>query len=170
MERVRTAYRETVMSVAHYDEVYAESLVENLAVEFGRDLAEGVGPETSVPLTQPLLTALRRGARQAVQDRQTFITALDREAQSLEQTHSDLNALLAQVDSISIPSRYRDPFVDQLDGVAQERQEAIRSRQAVPCLDEHTLCAYLYRDKPWTYPGLTAVTRLREAVALSRQS
>jgi len=39
LETVREAYRETVMSVEHYEEVYDKTLCEDVAAEFGSEIA-----------------------------------------------------------------------------------------------------------------------------------
>ncbi|WP_456264523.1 DUF7260 family protein, partial [Aeromonas schubertii] len=39
---VQQAYRETVMSIAHYDEEYDEPLAQNLAFEVGEELAAAI--------------------------------------------------------------------------------------------------------------------------------
>lgn len=77
MERVRAAYRKTVMTVSHYDDVYGKSLVENVAAEFGLILAEGLRLDESVPLTPAYKTAFRTAAVKAVQERGVFIDALE---------------------------------------------------------------------------------------------
>lgn len=167
LERVRAAYRETVMSVSHYDGVYGESLVEHVTGECGRDLAAGLHAETSVSFTPAYKTGLRTAAAKAAQERNVFLDTLDREAASLATARSDLTELLAQLDTTTVPEWHREPFAAQLERVVQDRQETIQTRQTMPRLENHALCEYLYQDPPWTFPVLTAVTRVREAVALS---
>lgn len=163
-ERVRVAFRETVMSVSHYDEVYGESIIEHVAAECGRDLAAVVNPEQPVPLTPPAKHALQTAATRAVQERQRLVEAFDREARSIESAQTELTELLDQRATTPPPAWDRETVADQLDRVAQARQETIRTRRTVPRLEEHAVCEYLYQDTPWTYPVLTAVTRVREAI------
>lgn len=167
MERVRAAYRETVMSVSHYDEIYGESLVEHIAAECGAELAEGLRHETSVSLTAPYKNTLLTAAAQAAHRRQVFIETLDQDAQLIERAHTELTDLIAELDTTTIPKWYRESFTDRLDSIARERQETLQTRRSVPRLDEHSLCTHLYHDEPWTYPVLTAVARVRETVVLS---
>lgn len=164
IERVRTAYRETVMDVPHYDEVYGEPLIENLTAEFGPDIAAGVRVDDRTSFTRPYKTALRTAATRAARERQSLVTTLDRERQSITRAHTDITDLLATVETTPLPERSREDFSDRLDRIARERQETLRARQSLPHLDGHSLCEYLYQREPWTYPVLTAVTRLREAV------
>lgn len=166
MQRVRVAYRETVMSVPHYGEVYGESLAANVAAEFGRDLATGVRADEPIPLTQPCKNALRAAAAQATRERRTFLALLDREAESVTSASGELTEMLDNLDTTAVPEWHREAFADRLDRIAHDRQELIRTPRSLPNDDGHSLCDYLYRNEPWTYPVLTAVTRLREAVVL----
>jgi hypothetical protein len=166
LQCVRAAYRETVMSVPHYDDMYGESMVENVAAEFGSDLAAGIGPAESQTLTQPYKTTLRTAAVQAVQDRVAFIEALDRETQSLADARTALSELLTPLNTTTIPECHRAAFTDQLDCIAYDRQETLRTRRSLLRLDGHSLCGYLYQGQSWMYPVLTAATRLRDTVVL----
>lgn len=163
-ERVRVAFRETVMSVSHYDEVYGESLIKHVAAECGRELAAVVNPEQAVPLTPPAKHALQVAATRAVQDRQRLVESFDREVRSIESAQTELTELLDQRATTPISAWDRETVADQLDRVAQARQETIRTRRTVPRLEGHAVCEYLYQDSPWTYPVLTAVTRVRAAI------
>lgn len=166
MDRVRTAYRETVMRVPHYDAVYGESLADNVAAEFREDLAADLRADSPMSLTPPYKNALRAAAMQTVQERQAFLDALDREAQAITTARTELTDLLTSIDTTAIPDWHRQTFTDRLDPIAHDRQDNLGTRPALPRHDGHSLCEYLYQTEPWTYPVLTAVTRLREAVVL----
>lgn len=166
MARVRTAYRETVMSLPHYDDVYRESMAENLAAECGRDLAAGVCAEPAVELTPTYKTTLQTAAIQAAQERQAFLDALNQEAHSIETVRAKLTDLVAQLDTTTVPKWYQETFAARLDHVARDRQETIQTRQSLPRIEDHALPEYLYQDEPWTYPVLTAVARVCETVDL----
>lgn len=169
-DRVRTGYRDTVMNVPHYDDVYGESLIENIAGEFGPELAECISPEGSVPWTQSVKSTLSQAAWQGVRERREFIDILDVEARSIERARSELTELVSHLDTTIIPDWYQETFVDHLDTVARERQEILWSNLRMLHSREDDLCSYLYRDEAWTYPVLTAVTRIRESVVLSESS
>lgn len=166
MKQVRTVYRETVMDVPHYDAVYGEPLEENMATELGADLAGGVCSEPGVPLTASVQRTLERAAARATAEREEFIQLLDREIQSIDHSEADLSGLLEQLDSTTIPAWYRETFADRLDDLVHRRQEQLRTDPALSHCDEHELCTYLYQDESWTYPVLTAVTRLLETLDL----
>lgn len=166
VDRVRTAYRETVLSMPHYDDAYDEPLVEHLANEFGAEVADGIRPDSSVSFTVPYKNTLEAKATRAVRRREDFLETLDGEARSLESARADLSEVFAALDTTIIPEWHCESFTEQLDAVAERRQQTIQERDSIPRFDEHSLCAYLYDDEPWRYPVLTAIARTREAVSL----
>lgn len=166
VNRVRTAYRETVLSIPHYDDAYGESLVEHFANEFGAAVAVNIRPESSVSFTLPYKNTLEARATQAIRKREEFVRILETEIQSLESARADLLEVSAALDTTIIPEWHHESFTEQLDTVAERRQQTIQERGSLPKIDHHSLCAYLYEDKPWTYPVLTAVARTREVVSL----
>lgn len=167
MASIRTAYRETVMEVPHYDAVYGEPVLENVAAELGPDLAQCLDPENAISKTDAVMTALYQATSQAVQQRRAFTESLGEERDSIEQAKRKLAELVGEFDSPTIPDWYHEDFVERLDGIAKERQELLTSHPSPGVRDEATLCEYLYQDEPWTYPVLTGITRLRESVVLS---
>lgn len=166
LDRVRTAYRETVMSVSHYNDVYGESLVEHVAAECSDDLAAGLRPDTSVSFTATYKSGLRSAAAHAAQVRGLYLETLDREATSIETARRELTELLDQLDTTTVPEWYHARFAARLETVAHDRQETIRSRRTSTFLEGHALCEWLYQDASWTYPVLTAVARVREPINL----
>lgn len=164
-ERVRAAYRETVLDTPHFEDAYGESLVEHLANEFGDAIADGVRDSSSVTLTAPYKQALAARTARAVREREDFLDTLAGEANSVENARADLSDAFDALDSTIVPEYHRESFAEQLDAVAARRQRTIQGRESVPHFDEHSLCTYLYDDEPWTYPVLTAVARTREAVS-----
>ena len=81
LREVRTAYRETVMAVPHYESEYADTLRESLATEFAPAVAAQVADGTR--LTAPVYSALLAGSESASEDRDRFRRSLVREHESL---------------------------------------------------------------------------------------
>lgn len=152
VDRVRTAYRETILSMPHYGDAYDELLVEHLANEFGAEVADGVRPDSSVSFTAPYKNALEAKATRAVRRREDFLETLEGESRSLESARTDLTKVFAALDTTIIPEWHCESFTEQLDAVAQRRQQTIQERDSIPRFDEHSLCAYLYDDEPWRTP------------------
>lgn len=164
VDRVRSAFRETVMSVDHYDEVYGESLVEHAAAELSADVAAGFARETAAPFSELYKSTLTSAVQDAVDDRDSFCDLLEAERDSLGRAEAALEEMLDDCDGVSVPTRDRGGFQDRLDDIARDRQETVQRRVPGSRTDGHDLCTYLYRDRDWTYPVLTAVARFRTAV------
>lgn len=62
LHRIRKKYKCTVMSTPHYDSVYAESMVENWAEEFGPELAAWLANDN--PVTPQFNTSLFTAANE----------------------------------------------------------------------------------------------------------
>ena len=163
-ERVRSAFRETVMSVDHYDEVYGETLDEHFAAELSPDLLIGLQEDAGSQFTDLYKRTLLSAIDQAVTQRETFRDILDNERASLETCAAALEALVDDLDGTCVRPQNRAEFADALDEIARQRQETFAGRTPSPRTDGHDLCSYLYEDCEWTYPVLTAVTRLRGTV------
>lgn len=163
VERVRSAYRATVMSVDHYDDVYGEALDEHVAAELSAEVAAALQPERPTPFTEQAKAVVLAAVRNAVAGRETYLDALDGERDSLTEGRDALEALLDEQDGPRVPDWYRGDFTARLDDVAEARQARLK-RRPVASTDGHELCAALYHEYEWTYPVLTAVTRLRRTV------
>jgi len=164
IQRLRSAFRETVMSVDHYDDVYGESLVEHVAAELSVEIAAGLERTGHLQFTNIYKRALLSGIDSAIDQRETFCAILDGERESLTQSRDTLVAVLDELDGTYVSVGTRTEFADALDELAYSRQETFASRTASPRTDGHDLCAYLYTNCGWTYPVLTAVARLRGTV------
>jgi hypothetical protein len=163
-ERVRSAYRETVMDVDHYDEVYGESLIEHAAAELSNELAAGLRRDAHLQFTPLFKRTLVAAVDSAIDQRETFCTILAGERNSLSWSRNELRTLLDELDGTRVPARIGVNFTDALDEIARHRQETFAGRTASPRTDGHDLCLYLYANCDWSYPVLTAVTRLRGTV------
>jgi len=163
-ERVRNAFRETVMSVEHYDALYAETLEEHFAAELSPDLLAGLQEGAGSQFTDLYKRTLLGAIGTAIDQRETFCDVLDNERESLETSAEALTAMVDDLDGTRVQPQSRVEFTEALDEVARQRQETFAGRTSSPRTDGHDLCDYLYGNCEWTYPVLTAVTRLRGTV------
>lgn len=163
---IRSAYRDTVLGVPHYEAEYDEPLLANVAAEFGVDLARYLDPKSTGQLTESVKIALQNATDRAVRKRREFEDVLDTEVESIRVGRRQVTELLDELDSVVIPEWYRETFVASIDEIAAERQVVLRNQPTVTSSEEYTLCDYLYRDEPWTYPVLTAIARFRESVVV----
>jgi len=177
LDRVRDAYRETVVALAHYDEEYGEPLLENLGAEFGEEIGAAVAG--SGVFTAELKTALCSGARDAASRRATFLGVLDEEREALDDAARELRdvgdaAAALAVDDTSFTSLRdtRDDLCElcgHCEALVADRQETLRAPRAGGRWrtdEDLSLNEYLYDALDVTYPVLAdasdAAATLRE--------
>lgn len=163
MKRVRRAFRETVMSIPHYDDVYDESLRAHAASELSVELAAGLDPDADTSFTPSVKRALLAATHDAIDQRDVYRSVLDDERESLASGRESLTALLESLEAPPVVAHRQAEFTAAIDAVARRRQETLRTRKPLVRQDGHDLCPHLYRDREWTYPLLTAVTRFRKS-------
>jgi hypothetical protein len=179
LERVRSAYAETVMSVPHYEAEYGDTVAESLAAEFGDELAAALVGGTA--LTPEFRDAVRAAASAAGREREAFLAVLDREDDSLARTASDLAAARRDLEALDdrplsersfdglhgLWSSVRD-IETRVDGIGMRRQETIRGRRGELPGVPSSLAEYLYADRPADHPTLAAVADLGRRVRRAR--
>jgi ElaB/YqjD/DUF883 family membrane-anchored ribosome-binding protein len=168
------AYQETVMALAHYDDVYDDSLTESLATEFGPDIATVLTEE--MPVTTLLQQQVCTAATQAASERAAVLETLATERSALETAQDTLTTLgqqaASQTDDAATPDETASPpSLDTLETrceqLATDRQHQLQTRSLSPHRDGHDIAAYLYQDTDWTYPVLAAVARLSDWLRMS---
>lgn len=164
VERIRSLYRETVMSVDHYEEQYGESLVEHVTAELSAEVAASLQRERGTPFTALQKETLMTVVEKAIGQYDTFCTDLNKEADSLDTTRTRLADMLSNHNTVSVPDWYQSDFEAELEDIAKTRQERVQNRMFLSREAGHDFCSYLYRDAKWTYPVLTAVARFRQSV------
>lgn len=164
VERARAAFRETIMSVEHYEDVYDETLEEHASGELSADIATGLRHHESTPFSKWYKSALTSAVKQAIGQRERFCEQLETEIKSLKASRTTLTEILDTCNEPRIPTWYQAEFKQQLNEIARERQTVIQQRPSLSQTDGHDLCRYLYRGQEWTYPVLTAITRFQNIV------
>jgi len=162
----RTAFRETVMAVDHYDEMYGETLEEHVAMELSAAAAAVFRSDSATSFTDMHKTALAAVIKDAIDQRDLVREQLETELDSIEPCRTDLVELLGCFDGATGPAWFRSDFESRLNKLARTRQEEIQRRHHRARTDGHDLCHYLYNEPPWTYPVLTAIARLRSSVSI----
>jgi len=160
---VREAYRETIMAVEHYDAVYDEPMLVNVASELNADIAESLRPETRLPFTEPLQSVVHDAAIEAADRRERFAAQVESERESIERADRTLCEIIDRLGTTGLAASDRHWFHDRVDDLVATRQERLQSR-SVTRQDGHDLCGYVYAEESWTYPVLTAIARLRNSV------
>lgn len=178
LREVRRAYRETVMSMPHFDAEYGESLPEHMSAEFDVEVAAAVtrGPR----LTPELQEALVRHGRVAVGQRETFMETLECEERSLldardafEEVAEDLSVLNAQplpersFEGLAATWERLGDLESECEGVLDQRQRTLDGSRPSGRGGAPSFAGYVYRSLPVTHPvlaeGATLVDRVRTA-------
>jgi hypothetical protein len=159
LRAVRTAYRETVMAVPHYEREYGDTLQGSVAAELGETLAGHVAD--GQVLTPALYDALVEASERARDDRADFLQYLRRERESLRGAASELNdverravELGERVDAASTSAQLAsvDESLAALErrctDLTNRRQATIHNRGVgeLSGVDGTSLVQYLYAD------------------------
>jgi hypothetical protein len=162
LERLRNAYRETVLSLPHFDARYGESLAESVEMEFGPEVAT-VFTADGAAFTPIVKERLLRTVEESTTIRDRLVENIDEELESLARADTRLASVVDRVDRAQLPIRPNTELTTQLDSLVRMRQEHLCRSRVTEAADGHDLCDYLYAPEPWTYPVLVAVCRFREA-------
>lgn len=165
VDRLRDAFRSTVMSVPHYDAVYGESLTEHMFAELGDPAAAVVG-SAGTGITPAQQSALLTAVDRAIDDRDTYTDVLAEEDNSLGTARETIETVVEGLDDVIIQDWYQAEFEARLDEIVRNRQAVVHGRLSPSPIDGQSLCTHLYVDEPWTFPVLTAVVRLHDAVVV----
>jgi hypothetical protein len=125
LDTVREAYRETVMSVPHFGAEYDEGYAENVAEEFGPELAAALvtGDRFDPLCKRSLLEAVEEGRSR----RATLVDALDAEAESLATHRERVASLRTGLAAVTVDGR---PVVEFAGHDAAETDTASPARSA----------------------------------------
>lgn len=179
LQRVLSRYRDTVMSVAHYETEYHETISESLAAELGPDMATSLAANKT--LSPAAKNALVSRSRKAVDARDSLADAIEVELDALTGIESELSAidrrrrrLIAHLDEINVGRtdaaldiwHRLNEFEIETENVATERQRSLRTPPVqvdtgVADTDEMAFYEYLYRpiDGP-SHPVLAQIADL----------
>jgi len=173
LQKVRTAYRDTVMAVSHYETEYGDTCIESLRAEFGIEVAAALagGEAFDACLKRMLLSKIT----EAIRERRGLLSALERERGSLVDTRDRVTDISAEIDTLSPGTAEKRSFGaldayrsrlavlrDQCETLAETRQETLadhRRRMALGS-DGPDVQEYLYRDFEASYPVLSVLASL----------
>lgn len=167
LSEVRTAYRDTVMGVDHFDREYGEGLYENMAMELTENVATAVvnGQQFSKPLKRTVI----RQSQMARSRRDSLLETVSDERDSVEHARERIREIESTVRDEPDPSdcsltelfdaerRFRWHLA-RYEQLLQRRQRDIHSSerlQSVP--DRPFLQAYLYESLGVDFPILATV-------------
>ena len=182
LREVRTAYRETVMSVDHYETEYDEPLAANVTEEFDPDVAAAL--TDGGQLTPQVKRVVLECAFEARDRREAFLESLTDEAATLadaERTLADVDATLDELNERPLIDRSYDDLEGawyrlralrrRIETLLEERQQTIHGERtsADRFADSWTMHAYLYRSLPTPHPVLAEGVQLLEDVTTAER-
>lgn len=182
LREVKDAYRDTVMSVDHYDEEYDESLAANVTEEFDPDVAAALADGGQ--LTPQVKRVVLDCAFEARDRREDFLESLSAEADALanaEETLSDVDATLDELNEKPMLERSYDDLEDvwyrlrelrtRIETLLEQRQETLHELETSSdrFADSWTTYGYLYRSLPTSHPVLAEGTQLLEEVSAAER-
>jgi len=169
------------MAVPHFEAEYGDSLRENVAIEFGVDIASQVTGDGR--LTRMLREALLAGAASKVDERKTYERALRRERESLREVQAGLAdcekrahalgdaAAEAEGDALADLGARFTALEETCDDIATERQRVIHGRRTsrISGITGDSLTGYLYADLETTCPALRETARCVDTIRSHRR-
>ncbi|WP_224337013.1 DUF7260 family protein [Haloprofundus halobius] len=174
-KRVLDAYRQTVMAVPHYEAEYGDTIGRSIVEEFGTSV--GGALVSADGLTPELRRVVVEATKGAASDRESFLGLLDEEVRSLTTVLDRVGSIsetLRALDDTPLPERSFDDLCELRGRVSAlerratdlhaERQRRIsghRQRLGIPAVD---LPTFLYQERPYTYPALSAAATLAETI------
>lgn len=181
LSAVESAYRETVMSVEHYEADYGEALRENMAAELGPDVAGAV--LDGRVLHPQLKAAIVSKCREAREHRTAVLRDVDDEVEALETAHEELDRVESSVERLDGTPLLEKSFEDlrreyetlgdlaaDCETVVAQRQATVAERDPSPNPDEgHDFHAYLYEPLDVSYPVLSAAVSTLATVRTARR-
>ena len=175
---IEPCYRETVMAVDHYDDVYADSFEVSISAEFGTDVLIQISEASSFSpvIKQRLLDAAQR----CIDSRRIFLETLEDEHATLTDAQSTVRGIRETVVEIDdgelhsllvaqLTSRYEtlQSLTDECEEWLQRRQEQLHARRVERSSDEcdHSdLCSYLYDTLEVDHPILATFSEVMEVI------
>ncbi|WP_224447082.1 DUF7260 family protein [Haloprofundus salilacus] len=179
-KRVLSAYRQTVMAVPHYESEYGDTVGRSIVEEFGPSVggalvsAEGLTPE--------LRRVVVEVTEESASDRESFLALLDEETDSLTSALERIDAVaeaLRALDDRPLPERSFDDLLElrarvstlerRANDLHADRQARIRSHRQRLGITDTDLPTFLYRERSYTYPVLSAFATLVDAIRRARR-
>lgn len=175
---VRSAYRDTVMAVPHYETDYGESLQEHMATELSPALASAVveGSQFTPAIRDPLVAS----AKSAAHDRRVLADQLENERADLEAAENELEGLSHRFEVTDgnglldrtfpdLQARWGrlNALQDDCAALLERRQKQLRDRTpstGTRLQSPAAVSDYLYDDLDVDFPVLSAGTDLMERI------
>jgi len=172
-------YRDTVMAVDHYEDVYGDSFEANISTEFGSDVLILISEATTF---SPLIKQrLLEAAQQCIDCRRVFLEGLQDEFTTLKDAQSTVQEIresISEFGSMEVQGATDTDLLDRYDTLhtlndecqswIQQRQEEIHAHRIEQSVDTDAytdLCSYLYDELEVDYPILATFVDIMELIS-----
>ncbi|MEF8777332.1 MAG: hypothetical protein V5A36_00320 [Natronomonas sp.] len=177
LDRVRTAYESTVMSVPHYAEDYGDTYRQSLREEFTPDIAVALtdGRAFDDRCKRALLSAIAE-SRSA---RESLVAEIDAEKDSITKAAETLSSVGEELDELSTIA-FEERSFGALDayrsrlGVLENKCETVSDRRQRTVFEQRRtrwlpadipdIAKYFYQDLSIDYPVMATVAELVESL------
>jgi hypothetical protein len=184
LKPVRELYRESVMSVPGYEEMYGESLSEHIHAELGAELASVV--LESEDLAKPVQSLLVTQATGAAQERKQYLKALDAEYEAVVDANSQIQPTQAVLTEVNLSHLHQYSF-EELFEYENDLREAIKTCEELIDMRQHEIHnssnlfqfrsegsilfqEYLYRPLNTSFPVLSTALEQVQKLTAQRQA
>jgi hypothetical protein len=176
-DRIKDAYRETVMSVPHYEDEYNEPIEANMTAELGDEMAAAVFGGRRY--TQPIKDGLVSQCNEARHGREELLAVLEREQRRLTSADEELCEIVSELE-MEMPDLEAEHTFSELSdrwtrlGDVESRcrgflEEHSESRGSAPH-NRPEFQEYVYQSLPTDHPVLSDGTRVFDRITECRQA
>lgn len=172
-DAVRSAYRETVLAMSHYEREYGEPLLEHVEAEFGANLRTVFASSSPIPPVQRAL--VRTAVEESIQLRRQFRRTLTDELDSLSTIEAELGDIERRFHELRFGgggsgdgrTNALDDLHEMCETLAAERQRTIHRRPAprISGIGDRSLVAYLYGVADHRFPALVEIADVASQIA-----
>jgi hypothetical protein len=162
-KRIKKIYAKTVVNISHYEEIYDETIRENMIHELGYDLYAAIDGASS--LSSYLKNSLISAGTDAAYRRKQFKNVVKKEKRDISEFSRPLFSICDELSTIKTNSDILNIYTQleellaQCENIAMKRQKQIRSRRSVASqLYNGDFEEYLYSDLSSQYPILSLVS------------
>lgn len=185
-ETILDTYRDTFMSLSHYQDDYGESALENLREEFGEEVAALVDRRSLLAYD-----AAAHGAQIGISNRQTMMHRLEIEQEQIDRIRRELASVHRKVNRISVKISEGDaellsgsgnrlePTTDlarleewesNCDRLIAKRQKCLLAHDGELSNYEFTLVRFLYQSLDVDFPVLASIAELCDRIRSTRDA
>ena len=172
LDTVQQKYKNTVMDIPRFDEVYDETFVQHISAEFGGDAAAAV--LSNEYFTPTIKSVLLDKSAASIAERKQYIERLETERRAILKWNDRLHSGKAILNQLSYDQIYQYSFerlsefeqdahceIESCEKIIQKRQNEIQTRgiRSGGCSNQVVLQEYIYEPLEVSYPVLSTTVK-----------